>query len=56
VDQAALKGWYANFNGHPPVSSVHGEERSINGLSSCMHHELSAPVHIARPGEVLETD
>ena len=56
ADQVALKSWYANFNGRPPVSPVHGEKHSINGLSSCLRHGLSASVHIARPGEVLETD
>ena len=54
ADQDALKSWYSNFAGHPPVSLVHGEERSMKGLSTCLQTELSAPVHIAHRGEVLE--
>jgi len=54
ADQAALKDWYANFKGRPPVTLVHGEERAITGLSECLRRELSAPVHTARPGELLE--
>jgi metallo-beta-lactamase family protein len=54
ADQLALKNWYANFNGRPPVTLVHGEERAITGLSDCLRRELSAPVHVAQPGELLE--
>ncbi|MBT8068938.1 MAG: MBL fold metallo-hydrolase [Xanthomonadales bacterium] len=54
ADQDALKSWYSNFAGHPPVSLVHGEERAMMGLSTCLQRELSAPVHIAHRGEVLE--
>jgi Cft2 family RNA processing exonuclease len=54
ADQLALKNWYANFKGRPPVTLVHGEERAITGLSDCLRHELSAPVHTAQPGELLE--
>ncbi len=54
ADQLALKTWYANFNGRPPVTLVHGEERAITGLSDCLRRELSAPVHVAHPGELLE--
>lgn len=54
ADQPALKNWYANFKGRPPVTLVHGEERAIEGLSGCLREQLSAPVHIARKGELLE--
>lgn len=54
ADQLALKNWYANFEKHPPVTLVHGEERAIAGLSECLRQELSAPVHVAKPGELLE--
>ncbi|MGB5488481.1 MAG: MBL fold metallo-hydrolase, partial [Lysobacterales bacterium] len=54
ADQKALKDWYANFEGRPPVTLVHGEERAITGLSNCLREELSAPVHVAKPGELLE--
>jgi metallo-beta-lactamase family protein len=53
ADQTALKNWYASFEGRPPVTLVHGEERAIAGLSECLRKEFAAPVHIARPGEVL---
>jgi len=53
ADQTALKNWYANFKGRPPVTLVHGEERALTGLSNCLRQQLSAPVHIARPGEKL---
>ncbi len=54
ADQLALKNWYANFEGRPPVTLVHGEEKAISGLSDYLQKELSAPVHTARPGELLE--
>ena len=54
ADQLALKNWYANFERHPPVSLVHGEERAITSLSECLRQEFSAPVHVAQPGELLE--
>lgn len=54
ADQAALKNWYANFEGRPPVVLVHGEEQAIAGLSSYLQQQLSAPVHTARPGEILD--
>ena len=56
ADQETLKDWYANFEGRPPVSLVHGEERAIKGLAKCLHEELSAPVHEAQPGELLVLD
>jgi metallo-beta-lactamase family protein len=54
ADQLALKNWYANFNGRPHLTLVHGEEKSQAGLAACLRRELAAPVHIARPGEVLD--
>ena len=54
ADQMALKNWYANFERHPPVTLVHGEERAITSLSECLRQEFSAPVHVAKPGELLE--
>ena len=54
ADQLARKNWYANFKGRPPLTLVHGEEKSIKGLAACLRQELAAPVHIARPREVLE--
>ena len=54
ADQLALKNWYGNFKGHPPVTLVHGEERAITGLSDCLRKEFSAPVHVAKPGERLD--
>ena len=54
ADQIGLKNWYANFEGRPPVTLVHGEERSITSLSEHLRQQLSAPVHVARPGEKLD--
>jgi len=54
ADQLALKTWYANFDGHPPVTLVHGEEQALESLADCLRQQLSAPVNIARPGEILE--
>jgi len=54
ADQLALKNWYANFERRPPVTLVHGEEQALAGLSDCLRKELSAPVSIARPGELME--
>jgi len=53
ADQTALRNWYSNFEGRPPVVLVHGEEQAITGLSSCLRKQLSAPVHAACPGEIL---
>jgi hypothetical protein len=36
------------------VVLVHGEEKAIAGLSCCLRQQLSAPVHAARPGEILD--
>lgn len=54
ADQETLKNWYANFENRPPVTLVHGEEEAITSFSECLRRELSAPVHIAQPGESLE--
>ena len=54
ADQLALKNWYANFEGRPPVTLVHGEEKAISALSEYLRQQLSAPVDIAHPGELLE--
>jgi metallo-beta-lactamase family protein len=54
ADQASLKNWYANFEGRPPVILVHGEEKAIAGLSDCLHQQLSAPVHAAHKGEIVD--
>ena len=54
ADQLALKNWYANFEGRPPVTLVHGEERAIKSLSECLREELAAPVHTAHAGELLK--
>ncbi len=54
ADQTALVNWYANFENRPPVVLVHGEEQAITGLSNSLRQQLSAPVHPARPGEVMD--
>ena len=54
ADQTALKNWYSNFEGRPPVILVHGEEQAIAGLSDCLREQLSAPVHAACRGESLD--
>ncbi len=54
ADQIALKNWYANFENRPPVVLVHGEGEAIAGLSGCLNQQLSAPVHIARPGGLVD--
>ncbi len=53
ADQTALKNWYSNFEGKPPVVLVHGEEQAIASLSNCLQQQLSASVHAARLGETL---
>ena len=50
ADQKELKTWYANFEGRPPVSLVHGEERAMTRLADCLRQEFSAPVHMAQSG------
>jgi len=54
ADQAALKNWYSNFTGRPPVVLVHGEEQAAAGLSDCLRQQLSAPVCVAGMAEVLD--
>ncbi len=53
ADQSDLKNWYAGFQGRPPVTLVHGEEHALSALSDSLRREFSAPVNIARPGELL---
>jgi len=53
ADQAGLKNWYAGFSNRPPVTLVHGEDHALTGLSECLRRDLSAPVTIAAPGDLL---
>jgi metallo-beta-lactamase family protein len=53
ADQSDLKNWYAGFNNRPPVTLVHGEERALTGLSECLRRDLSAPVSVADPGDLV---
>jgi len=53
ADQSGLKNWYAGFSNRPPVTLVHGEDHALTGLSECLRRDLSAPVTIAGPGDLL---
>jgi len=53
ADQSGLKNWYGGFKNRPPVTLVHGEDHAQEGLAECLRRDLSAPVNIARPGELL---
>ncbi len=54
ADQCGLKNWYSNFETRPPLVLVHGEEHAMAGLSGSLKQQFSAPVHMARSGELLE--
>ena len=54
ADQPGLIKWYANFKGRPPVALVHGEPPAIENLSRQLQKQLSARVHIAESGGVLD--
>jgi len=53
ADQSGLKNWYAGFRNRPPVTLVHGEDHALTGLSECLRRDMSAPVTIAGPGDLL---
>jgi len=53
ADQSGLKNWYAGFSNRPPVTLVHGEEHALSGLAECLRRDLSAPVTVAGPGDLL---
>ncbi len=50
ADQADLTDWYGEFDSHPPVYLVHGEQRSQEPLAKKLRSEFDAPVEIARHG------
>lgn len=54
ADQTTLTNWYSNFEDRPPLVLVHGEERVISDLSNHLRQKFSAPVHVARPEEILD--
>lgn len=54
ADQAGLMRWYSGFGNRPPVVLVHGEAQASDGLAARLRDELSAPVHIARRGDLFD--
>ncbi len=54
ADRAGLCGWYAGFEGRPPVVLVHGEPDKQAALAQRLAQDHRAPVRIAQRGERLE--
>ena len=54
ADQQGLKNWYQQFNGHPPVVLVHGEEDAQACLADLLRSVTNADVTVARRGQKID--
>lgn len=54
ADQNGLMDWYGNFDGHPPLVLVHGEDKSRAALAGEIGERDGIEVQLARPGMTLE--
>jgi metallo-beta-lactamase family protein len=54
ADQAGLKNWYNNFNNHPQLVLVHGEQQAQECLSKVLQEELKVNVIIAKRGQKVD--
>ncbi|HVR80988.1 MAG TPA: MBL fold metallo-hydrolase [Luteimonas sp.] len=53
ADQNGLMDWYGNFDGHPPLVLVHGEDKSREALAGEIGERDGIQVRLARPGMTL---
>lgn len=51
--QQELLNWYGNFEGHPPVALIHGEQEALAALSAALHNDFQVKPTIPLPGDVL---
>lgn len=54
ADRDGLTRWYQGFEGRPPLVLVHGEEKSLQGLSDHIRTTIGAPIRIAKLGQKLD--
>jgi metallo-beta-lactamase family protein len=54
ADQDGLVRWYGAFKNRPPVYLVHGETGAQEALRDRLKRELTAPVGIAEPAQVVD--
>ena len=54
TDQRGLMDWYGNFQGHPPLALVHGEDKAREALAGELGEAHGIQAVLARPG--LELD
>jgi metallo-beta-lactamase family protein len=52
--QGGLIEWYGNFDGHPPLALVHGEDRAREALAGEIGERFGTTAVLARPGTVLD--
>ena len=53
ADQRGLMEWYGQFEGHPPLALVHGEDRAREALAGEIGERDGIEVVLARPGMVV---
>ena len=54
ADQTALINWYKNFNNHPQLVLVHGEQQAQERLSEVLQTQLNVNVIIAKRGQKVD--
>jgi len=54
TDQRGLMEWYGHFEGHPPLSLVHGEDKAREALAGEIGEAYGVRAILARPGLVLD--
>jgi metallo-beta-lactamase family protein len=52
--QDGLLSWYESFEGHPPVTLVHGEESAMARLQQLLRQRFDADVTMPEFGERLD--
>jgi metallo-beta-lactamase family protein len=52
--QRSLIQWYEQFKERPALVLVHGEAKAQAALKEIIATELSAPVHVALPGQIFD--
>ncbi|MCW8922051.1 MAG: MBL fold metallo-hydrolase [Gammaproteobacteria bacterium] len=54
ADEFDLRSWYSNFENHPPVVLVHGEDTAFENLSKTLKSEFGSDVTIAQRGQRID--
>jgi metallo-beta-lactamase family protein len=53
-DQQDLIDWYGAFDERPPLYLIHGESYAQQALASKIREVLAAPVHVAKPRQLID--